>query len=214
MPDLALRRSNEGRRTSNYEYIFIVLFCVAGIDSFTAKETKETKVTKVTKPLTPTQNDMITFRSKRYANGTDQCSSDIPSVVYNYSQLEESSVGPVGVPGSVLCAWKCKTDEGCVSFNWKYMYDRQLCELFFYVVASCHFVAGCAFHEVRPSWINSLYLIQLLSSSCMHRDNFLFCYLAANLTFSEQTLHRMKRQRKILSEYNYSMKKINRGNRC
>src|SRR6218665_1379864 len=147
MPDLALRRSNEGRRTSNYEYIFIVLFCMAGIDSFTAKETKESKVTKVTKPLTLTQNDMITFRMKRYANGTDQCASDIPSVVYNYSQLEESSVGPVGVPGSVLCAWKCKTDESCVSFNWKY--DRELCELFYCVVASCHFVAGCSFLEVR-----------------------------------------------------------------
>src|SRR6218665_2311954 len=92
------------------------------------------------------QGSSQTFRSETDLSGTELCSSDTPSLVYNSLRLEESPAVPGCVPGNVLCAWKCTRDESCIAFNWKY--DMQLCELFYFVPVSYAVVAGCAFKQV------------------------------------------------------------------
>lgn len=137
MLERTLLRLNEERKT-NYQRFSIFLFCIAAIDAFMAQE--------IVQQPTLSRNDSRTFQVKRAPDGRELCASDTPSAVYNTSQLDKPPFGPECVPGSVLCAWKCTTDESCISFNWKY--DIDLCEVFYFVPVRCDFVAGCAFHEV------------------------------------------------------------------
>lgn len=118
---------------SNVSIFF--LYSTAIVNTFVTQETLQLSIVSGT------------FRVKRATDGTQLCARDNPSVVYNSSQFEKPPVSPGCVPESVLCAWKCKTDENCISFNWKN--DQQLCEVFYFVPLSFGFVAGCDFHEVR-----------------------------------------------------------------
>lgn len=132
-----VNRFNDRWKLISQMFQFFLLYSTA-INVFLTQETFQ--------PPTLPQHGSRTFRVKRATDGTEFCASDNPSAAYNSSQLDKPVVGSRCVPWSLLCAWKCSTDESCISFNWKN--DQQLCEIFYYVPVSCEFVAGCNFHEV------------------------------------------------------------------
>lgn len=121
-----------------FQRFSMFFLCSTALDVLLAQNTSQ--------PQVNSETSSTTFCCKTDPSGTELCARDNPSVVYNSSQLDEPYAGARCVPGSVLCAWKCKMDKTCISFNWKY--DIQLCEVFYFVPVSYNFVPGCEFRQV------------------------------------------------------------------
>lgn len=97
-----------------------------------------------------TSSSTSLFKMATNASGAILCAAETPSIVCNVSDLQttlssSSSATCRPVPGAVLCSWKCRKQQNCVSFNWKS--TSQQCELFTYAPSGCLSVPGCTHYE-------------------------------------------------------------------
>ena len=100
--------------------------------------------------LMTTAADQKSFAKVASSNGTELCSADPPSSVFQVGGSGSKSCE--GLPPSVQCAQLCTQLPNCTNFN--YRTDGGQCQLYFYVPSLCTIQPDCTHFQVTQSNIS------------------------------------------------------------